>query len=74
MQSTVWREMSHYGLKLTIQALPFPKNLIGLDVGKRSTGIAISSYDLQYAHVFIVQFSTSRPSGRTSAQLPSNKK
>ena len=47
----MWKCMSNYGLKLAVQGLPSPKTLLGIDLGMRSTGIAISSGDMKNAYV-----------------------
>ena len=43
--------MSNYGFKLAIKTLPWPKTLLGLDLGMRSTGISITGGDLRNAYV-----------------------
>lgn len=45
----IWQKLSNYGLKLHIQQQPFPKTLIGIDFGMRSTGLAVTSSDLRHA-------------------------
>jgi hypothetical protein len=64
----MWQKLSNYGLKLHIQQQPFPKTLIGIDFGMKSTGLAITSSDILHAFVSIAPSSTSQPSAKTSAR------
>ena len=50
--------MSNYAFKLWLEQEPFPKLLIGFDLGLKSTGLSITSSDLKYAYVGIMQRST----------------
>ena len=45
----IWQKLSSYGLKLHVQQHSFPKTLIGVDFGLRSTGLAVTSSDLRHA-------------------------
>jgi hypothetical protein len=49
--------MSSYALKLHLQQQPFPKTIIGIDFGMKSTGLAVTSSDLLHAFVNIHQIS-----------------
>jgi hypothetical protein len=43
--------MSNFAFKLWIEKQPFPKTLVGFDIGTKSTGVSITSSDLKYAFV-----------------------
>ena len=38
-------------MKLHLNKIQGPKQLLGFDLGKLSTGVAISCYDLKYSYV-----------------------
>lgn len=48
-----WKKMTNYGLKLHIEQKPFPKVMLGFDLGQSYSGVAISSSDLRHAYVSI---------------------
>ena len=50
-----WAKMSNYALKLWIEQQPFPKVVMGFDLGLKSTGISITSSDLRHAYVRVDQ-------------------
>ena len=51
----MWQKLSHYALKLHLQQQPFPKSIVGIDFGIKSTGLSITSSDLLYAFVQILK-------------------
>lgn len=53
-----WLKLSNYAFKLFVEQQPFPKILLGFDVGIKSTGVSVSSSDLKHAFVFLVEYST----------------
>jgi hypothetical protein len=46
-----WKKMTNYGFKLYVEQQPFPKVLIGFDLGLGNTGVSVTSSDLQHAYV-----------------------
>ena len=46
-----WMKLSKYAFKLYLQQLPFPKTILGLDLGLKSSGMAITSSDMKHAFV-----------------------
>ncbi len=45
------RNVSRYGMKLSLEQIKGPKKLIAVDVGSKSTAIAVSCTNLQKAYV-----------------------
>jgi molecular chaperone DnaK (HSP70) len=54
----MWQKLTPYALKLHLQQQPFPKTIIGIDFGTKSTGVAVTSSDLLHAFVPIIARST----------------
>lgn len=46
-----WIKLSLYSFRLWVEQQPFPKVLIGIDPGLKSTGLSITSQDLKHAFV-----------------------
>lgn len=46
-----WIKMSNYAFKLWVEQQPYPKILIGFDLGLKSSGLSITSLDLKHAYV-----------------------
>jgi hypothetical protein len=44
-------------MKLFMQAQPFPKTMMGFDLGIKNTGVSITGSDLRHAFVCLVLFS-----------------
>ena len=52
-QVNSWIHMSNYAFKIWLEQQPFPKVLIGFDIGMKYTGVSITSSDLRHAFVFL---------------------
>lgn len=45
------KRLSNYALKLYLESLPDPKQVIGLDIGSNYTGCSISCFNLKKSYV-----------------------
>ena len=50
-QPKQWIKLTNYAFKLWVEQQKAPKVLLGFDMGLKSTGVAVTSSDLQHAFV-----------------------
>ena len=55
-QPRQWIKHSNYAFKLWVEQQKCPKILLGFDMGLKSTGVAVTSSDLQHAFVLTIKY------------------
>ena len=48
-----WKKLSHFAMKMHLNKINGPKQILALDMGSLWTGVAISCYNLKKAYVLV---------------------